>query len=97
MTGPSKWLWWFAAKTTGPFRCSRGSSPFTVPRAKTRESGRIHVGRLARRTTRTRHVRLHEGKTIRADLRGARSEVRGPRSEARGPSVSDATGVELGS
>src|SRR5437762_6450085 len=61
ITGPSKWLWWFAAKITGPSIFSRCSSPATVMLAKIRLRGRIHVGRLTRRATRASRLRFHDG------------------------------------
>ena len=63
MTGASMWLWWFAAKMTGPFVSIACSRPSTRIQAKTRASGRSQVGRLTRRTARAGHERFHVGKS----------------------------------
>ena len=55
------WLWWLDAKITGPSTSRRCSRPSTWIHAKTRASGRIHVGRLTRRTARAGHVRFQDG------------------------------------
>ena len=57
------WLWWLAAKITGPSSGSRCSSPSTLDPREDAASGRSQVGWLTRRTARASHVRFHDGKS----------------------------------
>ena len=59
----SKWLWWLAAKMTGPSRPARCSSPRTSSDRNSRMGGRIHDGRLTRRAARAGSDRLQDGNT----------------------------------